>query len=80
VEGGVEVVIDIHSVLKGSVDKEHSACRLLVFVDCLSVIGLLSFLCYSPIGTSNGSCVSLGSHRGTYSFVVPCQHASRRLE
>jgi hypothetical protein len=60
VEGGVEVVIDIHSVLKGSVDKERSACRLLVFVDRLSVVDLLSFLRYSTVGTSNGSCASLG--------------------
>jgi hypothetical protein len=29
VESGIEVTIDIHSVLEGSVDKECSACRLL---------------------------------------------------
>jgi hypothetical protein len=29
VEGGVEVTIDVHSVLEGSVDKERSACRSL---------------------------------------------------
>jgi hypothetical protein len=29
VEGGVEVTIDVHLVLEGSVDKECSACRLL---------------------------------------------------
>jgi hypothetical protein len=29
VERGVEVWIDVHSVLEGSMDKEHSACRCL---------------------------------------------------
>jgi hypothetical protein len=61
VEGGVEVVIDVHSVLEGSVDKERSACRLRVFIYRLSVIDLLSFLRYSTVGTSPGSCTSFGS-------------------
>jgi hypothetical protein len=56
VEGGIEVSIDVHLVLEGSADKEHSACRLLVYVDRLSVLDLLSFLRYSTVGTSDGSC------------------------
>jgi hypothetical protein len=72
VEGGVEVVIDVHSVLEGPVDKECSTCRLLVFVDCLSVIDLLSFLHYTTIGTSDGSCTSLGPYGGPHLFVVSC--------
>jgi hypothetical protein len=79
-EGGVKVSIDVHSVLKGSVDKEHSACRLLVLVDRLSVIDLLSFLHYSTVSTSDGSCASLGPRQGTHPFVVPCKHASHHLE
>jgi hypothetical protein len=80
VEGGIEVAIDVHSVLEGLVDKERSACRLLLFIDRLLVPDLLSFLHYSTIGTFDGSCVSLGSHQGTHSLVIPCEHASHCLE
>jgi hypothetical protein len=37
VERGIEVTIDVHSVLEGSMDKEHSACR------CLCICTDLSF-------------------------------------
>jgi hypothetical protein len=40
VEGGVEVTVDIHSVLEGSMDKERSACR------CLYLLVAFRFLTY----------------------------------
>jgi hypothetical protein len=79
-EGGIKVTIDVHSVLKGSVDKECSTCRLLVFIDRLLVPDLLSFLCYTTVSTSDGSHVSLGPHQGTHPLIVACEHASHHLE
>jgi hypothetical protein len=62
VEGGVEVSIEVHSDLKDS-EKERSTCRLLVFIGCLSVPDLLSFLCYSAVSTSSRSCAPARSHQ-----------------
>jgi hypothetical protein len=57
VEGGVEVSVEVHLDLKDS-EEEHPACRSLVFMGYLSVPDLLSFLCYSAVSTSSGSCTS----------------------
>jgi hypothetical protein len=40
----IDVPVDFHSVLEGSLDKERSACRSLYLFDYLSVSNLLSFL------------------------------------
>jgi hypothetical protein len=53
-EAGVEVSIEVHSDLKDS-EEECPACRSPIFMGCFSVLDLLSFLCYSTIGTSGGS-------------------------
>jgi hypothetical protein len=66
VERGIEVLIEVHSDL----EEERPTCRLLISIGYLSVIDLLSFLCYSTISTSSGSCVSFGSHRGAQSFFI----------
>jgi hypothetical protein len=50
VEGGVEVSVKVRSDLLDL--EERPACRSLVSIGCLSVPDLLSFLCYSAIGTS----------------------------
>jgi hypothetical protein len=52
VEGGVEVSVEVHSDLLDS-EEERPACRSLVSIGCLSVPDLLSFLCYSAVGTSS---------------------------
>jgi hypothetical protein len=58
VEKGIEVSIEVHSDLQ----EEHPTCRSLVPIGYLSVLDLLSFLCYSAVDTSNRSCTSFGSH------------------
>jgi hypothetical protein len=63
VEGGVEVVIEVCSDVV-ELEKEHSACRSLMIIDGLSVLDLLSLLCYSAVSTSLGSCTSSSSHQG----------------
>jgi hypothetical protein len=75
VEGGVEVSIEVHLDLKDS-EEERPACRSLVFMGCLSVPDLLSFLCYSAVGTSRRSCASSCSRRGAQSFLVSQEHAA----
>jgi hypothetical protein len=40
--------------------REHSACRLLMIIECFSVSNLLSLLCHSSVGTSIGSCAPCG--------------------
>jgi hypothetical protein len=50
VEGGVEVSIEVCLDLSDS--EERPTCRSLVSIGCLSVPDLLSFLCYSAVGTS----------------------------
>jgi hypothetical protein len=79
VEGGVEVSIEVRSDLE-DLEKEHPTCRSLVFIGYFSVPDLLSFLCYSAVGTSGGSCTSFGPCHRAYSFVVSCEHASCRFE
>jgi hypothetical protein len=54
VEGGIEVSIEVRSDLSDS-EEERPACRSLVSIGCLSVPDLLSFLCYSAVGTSRWS-------------------------
>jgi hypothetical protein len=44
--------------------REHSACRSLMIIECFSVSNLLSLLCHSSVGTSVGSC-------------APCDRSSR---
>jgi hypothetical protein len=63
VEGGIEVAIEVCSDIV-ELERKRSTCRSLVIIDCLSVPDLLSLLCHSAVGTSLGSCVSSGSHRG----------------
>jgi hypothetical protein len=60
VEGGVKVSIEVRSDLSDS--EECPACRSLVSIGCLSVSDLLSFLCYSAVGTSSQSYASSRSH------------------
>jgi hypothetical protein len=79
IETGVKVSIEVHSDLKDS-EEECPACRSLVFMGCLSVPDLLSFLCYSTVGTSSRSCASPCSCRGAYSFIVSQEHVACRLE
>jgi hypothetical protein len=50
-EGGIEVFVEVHSDLS-DLEEECPACRSLVSTGFLSVPDLLSFLCYSAIGTS----------------------------
>jgi hypothetical protein len=59
---GIQVTIEVKSSV-GEL-KEHSTCRSLVLIGCLSVFDLLSFPCHSAIGTSIGSCAPHGSHGG----------------
>jgi hypothetical protein len=40
----IDVPVNVHSVIEGSLDKECSACRSLYLFDYLSVSNLLSFL------------------------------------
>jgi hypothetical protein len=79
VERGIEVSIKVHLDLEDSTEKERPACRLLVYIGRFSVPDLLSFLCYSTVSTSDGSCMFLSSRRGTYSFFFPCKYASTAL-
>jgi hypothetical protein len=51
VEGGVEMSVEVRLDLSDS--EEHPTCRSLVSIGCLSVLDLLSFLCYSAVGTSD---------------------------
>jgi hypothetical protein len=51
IAGGVEVSIEVHSDLEDSEEKRPT-CRSLVSMGCLLVPDLLSFLCYSAVGTS----------------------------
>jgi hypothetical protein len=62
VQDGVRVTIEVESSV-GDLE-EHSACRSLVIIGCLSVLNLLSFLCHSAVGTSIGSCAPCGSRGG----------------
>jgi hypothetical protein len=55
VEGGVEVEVEVCSDAV-ELQREHSACRSLMIISCLSVADLLSSLCHRTIGTSFGSC------------------------
>jgi hypothetical protein len=61
IEGGVKVSIEVRSDALNSEEK-CSACRSLMILECFSVLDLLSLLCHSAVGTSFGSCTSLGSH------------------
>jgi hypothetical protein len=54
VQDGVRVTIEVKLSIEDS--EEHSACRSLMVIGCLSVLDLLSFLCHSTIGTSIRSC------------------------
>jgi hypothetical protein len=56
-EGGIDVSVEVHSDLQDSVE-ECPACRSLIPIGCFSVFDLLSFLCYSTVGTSGRSCAS----------------------
>jgi hypothetical protein len=58
----IQVTIEVKSSV-GDLEG-HSTCRLLVFIGCLSVLDLHSFLCHSTVGTSIGSCAPCGSHGG----------------
>jgi hypothetical protein len=60
VEGGVKVAIEVCSDVV-ELGKEHSTCRSLMIIDCLSFLDLFSLLCHSAVGTSLGSCTSSGS-------------------
>jgi hypothetical protein len=59
-EGGIKVSVEVRSDLSDS--EERPACRSLVPIGCLSVLDLLSFLCYSAVGTSGRSYASSCSH------------------
>jgi hypothetical protein len=56
VEGGIEVSVKVHSDLSDL--EERPAYRSLVSISCLSVPDLLSFLCYSTVGTPSWSYAS----------------------
>jgi hypothetical protein len=79
VEGGIKVFIEVYLDLEDS-EKERPTCRSLVFIGYLSVPDLLSFLCHSTVSTFGGSCTFFGPHRGAYSFIFTCEHASCHLE
>jgi hypothetical protein len=68
IEGGVEVSIKVILDV-AELGRECSACRLLMIIGCLSFSNLLSPLCHSTVGTSDGSCASLSSCRG-FGYVV----------
>jgi hypothetical protein len=51
----IEVTVEIRSSI-GDLVEEHPTCRSTVFIDHLSVLDLLSFLCHNAVGTSIGSC------------------------
>jgi hypothetical protein len=55
VEGGIEVTMEVCSDTV-KFQREHSTCRLLMIIGCLSVSNLLSPLCHCTVGTSIGSC------------------------
>jgi hypothetical protein len=55
VEGGVAVDVEVCSDVV-DFQRDHSACRLLMIIGCLSVTDLLSPLCHRTIGTFVGSC------------------------
>jgi hypothetical protein len=57
----IEVSVEVHSNLSDS--EERPACRSLVSISCLSVPDLLSFLCYSAVGTFGESYASCCSRR-----------------
>jgi hypothetical protein len=63
IKGGVEVAIEV-CLDAMELERECSACRSLMIIDCLSVPDLLSLLCHNAIGTSFGSCVSSGCYHG----------------
>jgi hypothetical protein len=48
VEGGIEVTIDVHSVLEGSVDKERSACRSLYSLIAFQFLTFLASYVTAP--------------------------------
>jgi hypothetical protein len=55
---------------------KRPACRSLVFMGCISFPDLLSFLCYSTIGTSSRSYAPPHSRQGIDSFVIPKEHVA----
>jgi hypothetical protein len=59
VQDRVRVTFEVKSSVGDS--EEHSTCRSLVIIGCLSVLDLLSFLCHSAISTSVRSCAPYGS-------------------
>jgi hypothetical protein len=75
VEGGLKVSIEVHSDLKDS-EEECATCRSLIPIGCLSVLDLLSFLCYSTVGTSGRSCVSPHPCRSADQIIVTKQHVT----
>jgi hypothetical protein len=68
IEGGVKVSIEVVSDTV-ELERECSACRLPMIIGCLSFSNLLSPLCHSTVGTSDGSCASSSSRRG-FGYVV----------
>jgi hypothetical protein len=78
-EVGVEVSIEVRSNVV-EYQGEHSTCRSLMIIECLSVSNLLSLLCDSSVGTSVGSCASFGPCCGSDSFFFSCKYASCHLE
>jgi hypothetical protein len=58
-EVGVEVSVEVHSDV-GDLVQGNSACRLLMFIGCLSAPDVLSLLCHGTVGTSFGSCSPAG--------------------
>jgi hypothetical protein len=69
----LEVAIEVSvEVCSDAVEyqREHSACRSLMIIECLSVSNLLSLLCHSSVGTSVGSCAPFNcSSRGVNQLV-----------
>jgi hypothetical protein len=57
----IEVTVETRSSI-GDLVEEHPACRSTVFIDCFSVLDLLSFLCHSAVSTSVRSCTPRSSH------------------
>jgi hypothetical protein len=59
VGGGVGVSVEVRSNA-GDIAVERTTCRCFVFV-LICPFNLISHLYYSTVGTSDGSCASLGS-------------------
>jgi hypothetical protein len=76
IEGGVEVTIEVCSDVSKP-EKECSACRSLMILDCFSVLDLLSILRHSAVGTSFRSYAPSGSCGGTDQIVIPRQYVAQ---